>query len=68
MDGLAKTDLSEILRESARFAPYGNCVCWGIPFQVGSVVLIRGSEVSLEWGPVNARWLVLMHTTDVVKP
>ncbi len=68
LDGLAKTDLSEILRESGRFAPYGNCVCWGIPFQVASVVLIRGSQVSLEWRPVTARWLVLMHTTDVVRP
>jgi len=66
LEGLKKADLSETLRESVEYAPFGDCVCWGIPFRVGSVVLVHGSPVELEWPALEAPWLVLMHTSDVV--
>src|SRR5512132_4219665 len=47
LDGLAGTDLSDVLRGSLKAAPVGECVCWGIPFQVERVALIRAERVAL---------------------
>src|SRR5512137_28185 len=38
---LAQAGLSQYLRENVRHAPSGNCVCWGIPFHVGRIALVK---------------------------
>ncbi len=68
IDELGRSGLSTLLREHAEFAPSGDCVGWGIPFRIGRVVLVRDDPVELSWRAVTARWLVVMHTTDIVEP
>ena len=46
-------------------APNGQCIAWGIPFEIGDVVAIRDHPVTIEFAPLTARWLVFMHTSDV---
>ncbi len=65
LKGLGQSDLSQTLRDRLKFAPEGDCVCWGIPFRVDRVVLIGQEPVSLQWPEVRTPWLVCMHTTDV---
>src|SRR5438874_333641 len=56
--------LSPVAREAVQHAPWGDCVCWGIPFHVGRVAVATTEPVQLEWPPVRCRWLVFMHATD----
>jgi len=46
-------------------APVGSCVSWGIPFEIGEAVILFDRPVSIEIGPVRARWLVFLHTSDL---
>jgi hypothetical protein len=62
---LAQAGVSQYLRENVRHAPSGNCVCWGIPFHVGRIALVKDRALELKWPEVEAAWLVLMHTTDM---
>lgn len=57
--------LSEGMRSAAAQAPQGSCVAWGIPFEVEGAVLLIDEPVTLPVGPVQAGWLVFMHTTDL---
>ncbi len=68
LKSLERSDLSRILRDSVASAPVGDCTCWGIPFQVGRVALVRAKPVTLTWAAVRAPWLVFLHTTDVEPP
>jgi hypothetical protein len=56
--------LSDPMREAAAHAPWGHCVCWGIPFEAGEAVIVADRPVELELEPFKARWLVFMHTSD----
>jgi hypothetical protein len=62
------SSVSNEMRERAGFAPAGECVCWGIPFRADAVVVWQDKPLTLEWHQVRAPWLILMHTTDVVRP
>jgi len=66
--GLGKIRLSKTLREQSAHAPRGSCTGWGIPFEIRKVVLARKETVTIPLGGLNARWLVFMHTTDVLPP
>jgi hypothetical protein len=46
-------------------APGGPCVCWGIPFEIGDVVILADRPVEVDIAPMQARWLVFLHTSDV---
>ncbi len=46
-------------------APSGTCTSWGIPFEIGDVVILSDKPVSVEIDPIQARWLVFMHTSDL---
>jgi hypothetical protein len=46
-------------------APRGECVAWGLPFEIGDVVLLAGQSVSVALEPTTAQWLVFMHTSDL---
>ncbi|MCX6030150.1 MAG: CehA/McbA family metallohydrolase [Chloroflexi bacterium] len=46
-------------------APSGPCVSWGIPFEIGEVVILADHPVAFEISPIRARWLVFCHTSDV---
>ncbi len=65
---LAKTDLSERLRTSLPYVPWGDCVFWGIPFQIGRIALVRREPFEFKWPELETSWLVVVHTTDMVHP
>ncbi len=62
---LTRAGLSEVLTKALPQAPTGGCVAWGIPFEVGRVVLLRDQPVVEKLAGVKAEWLVFMHTTDI---
>ena len=57
------TDTSEGAR--GEHAHHGKCVAWGMPFDIGKVVVVRDRPVRVAIAPVKARWLVFLHTSDV---
>jgi len=63
------TDLSEFgvspeMVAALDRAPRGNCVGWGVPFDVGRVVALADAPVHVDL-TVSAQWLVFMHTLDL---
>jgi hypothetical protein len=59
------SNLSKDMAAALEHAPTGACVSWGIPFEIDKVVLLAGYPVSLEIDPIQARWLIFLHTTDI---
>jgi hypothetical protein len=63
------SEISAAMRASLDHAPSGSGVCWGIPFDVGRVFLLHGDPVDVLFDePVEAGWLVVMHTSDLGEP
>jgi hypothetical protein len=62
---LAAVGVSDEMAAVLEHAPGGACVSWGIPFEIGDVVAIKGQAVSVEVDPTKAQWLVFMHTSDL---
>jgi hypothetical protein len=67
LSGLRDFGVSSEMAQAAEHAPNGQCVAWGIPFDIGEVVAIRDSPVTIDFAPLAAHWLVFMHTSDVRK-
>ncbi len=65
---LERSELSSVLRQNVRHAPSGECVCWGIPFRVSRIALVRNKPLEIRWPELKAPWLVFMHTTDMALP
>jgi hypothetical protein len=65
LDQLAGLGLSEKMLSASAKAPRGACVGWGIPFEVGEVVVVATQPVAVALEPTRARWLVFMHTSDL---
>ena len=63
---LAEIGVSDQMLEAAKHAPSGLCVCWGIPFRVGRLLVATDKPVTRRFKPVKAPWLVVMHTTDIL--
>ena len=61
---LERASLSKTLNQSAPQAPRGSVVCWGIPFRIESVLLLKDAPVTEKLDSLKAQWLVFMHTTD----
>jgi hypothetical protein len=64
---LTSLGISDEMAAALEHAPQGDCVCWGIPFEIGDVVAIaeQGQAVSVELNPTTAQWLIFMHTSDL---
>ncbi len=62
---LSDIGVSNEMSQAAEHAPSGQCVGWGIPFDIGDVVVIQDHPVAVEFPPLVARWLVFMHTSDI---
>jgi hypothetical protein len=61
---LAARGASEKMTAAAVHAPIGSCVSYGIPFQVGRVLVLRDKPIVVPLAGLKAQWLVFMHTTD----
>jgi hypothetical protein len=66
-DGATAVSLGMTSEMSAALgdAPSGACVSWGIPFEIGEVLILSDHPISLEISPTPARWLVFLHTSDL---
>ncbi len=62
---LPKAGLSEDLAKAAERALKGACVCWGIPFRVNKLILLKDQPVTEKIPATRAQWVVFMHTTDI---
>ncbi len=62
---LAEAGLSDEMVAALEHAPWGACVAWGIPFEIGDVVALKHEPVTIDLKPTKARWLVFMHTSDI---
>jgi hypothetical protein len=62
---LASVGLSDEMSAALEHAPRGECVAWGIPFEIGDVVALADRVVSIELNPTVARWFLFMHTSDL---
>jgi hypothetical protein len=65
LSGLADAGVSDEMSAALEHAPSGDCVAWGIPFEIGDVVLLADQPVSVELDPTLTQWLVFMHTSDL---
>lgn len=63
--GLLGNGVSADMVTAGPYAPSGRCICHGIPFDVGKVVLCAEEPVSETFAPISAPWLVFMHTSDI---
>ena len=61
---LALEGVSEQMAAALGDMPRGPGVAWGIPFEVGNVVMLVDRPVAIETRPTRAQWFVFMHTSD----
>ncbi|HSR32484.1 MAG TPA: CehA/McbA family metallohydrolase [Anaerolineae bacterium] len=61
---LATTGISDQMSVSVEEAPSGACVGWGIPFEIGDVVVLKDRIIPVDLTPTMAQWLVFVHTSD----
>jgi hypothetical protein len=60
--------VSEGMAKAADLAPVGEGTAWGIPFQIpGNPVLVKDNSFALEIKPVQANYLVFLHTSDFIE-
>ena len=63
---LAAAGVSKEMAEKTGHAPTGRCISWGLPFKIGSrVVLIKDQPVTVKLPPTKAQWLIFMHAADI---
>ncbi len=62
---LAGIPLSEGMSSAREQAPRGSGVSWGIPFEIGDVIVLQEQPVTVALEPIPARWLVFLHTSDI---
>ena len=58
-------NVSTEMAAAVQHAPSGDCVAWGIPFEIGKVVVVSDAPVAVALPPTQARWFVFLHTSDV---
>ncbi len=64
LSDLPNSGISDEMVAVCEHAPSGSCVCWGIPFEIGDVLVLKEDAIHVELPPFSARWLVFMHTSD----
>ena len=60
--------VSREMTEALVHAPHGECVGWGIPFEIDEVVALADEIVTVELDPITEQWFVFMHTSDLRRP
>ena len=65
LSSLSDFGVSTEMAQAAEHAPGGECVCWGIPFEIEDVIVVHDHPQTVEIAPLAARWLIFMHTSDV---
>lgn len=58
--------MPEQMAAALEHAPRGPCVAWGIPFEIGTLVVLQDRPVVVEFSPTTATWFVFLHTCDLL--
>ncbi|HEY3289871.1 MAG TPA: hypothetical protein VGK87_07080, partial [Anaerolineae bacterium] len=61
---LAAAHVSSEMSQALEYAPDGDCICWGIPFDAGAPVVLAEQPSRVVFAPTLARQLIFMHTSD----
>ncbi len=61
---LEQAGISELMRKHLARALRNSCVSWGIPFDIGRVILLKDKPVIEHIAGLRAQWLVFLHTAD----
>ena len=65
LDALRQDErLSQEMAGVLEYAPRGECVGWGVPFDIDEVVTLIDEAITVELEPTAARWFIFMHTSD----
>ena len=62
---LADIGLSAEMAAAVEYAPTGLCSGWGIPFEIGNMVVLTDQAISINLPASTAPWLIFMHTSDL---
>ena len=62
---LASASVSEEMASAVEHAPAGKCVSWGVPVDIGDVLLLADKPESVDVESVEAEWIIFMHTSDL---
>ncbi|MCL5273293.1 MAG: CehA/McbA family metallohydrolase [Chloroflexi bacterium] len=62
---LSSASLSAQMAGAVEHAPRGDCVGWGIPFDISAPIVLTDQPMSVSFAPTLARQLVFAHTSDV---
>jgi hypothetical protein len=66
---LAGSGISSEMSAALEHAPSGECVGWGIPFEIGDVIALGLSSTEeplyVDLAPTEAQWFIFMHTSDL---
>jgi len=54
----------ELAKETDEHGPSGDCICRGIPFRVGKLLVATDKPVTRKFKRVRAPWLVFLHRAD----
>lgn len=65
LSGLRGSGVSGEMAQASDYAPDGTFVAWGIPFEIGDVVVIREAPMTIQFAPQQARWFIFLHTSDI---
>ncbi len=65
-EALQQAPLSERLRAALAHAPRDLAVGWGIPFEIREPLLVADHPIEVALPAVRGRWLVFMHTSDLL--
>jgi len=64
---LFKESLTGKMIEAFKHAPVGKGTAWGIPFHISeNPILIKDAAFLLQFAPIQAKWLVFLHTSDSI--
>jgi hypothetical protein len=64
--GKDRAGVSDELLQKLKALPRGPCVFRGLPFEATRIAVFPGAPVRLRVPRVEARWLVFLHTADVL--
>lgn len=65
LSGIDSTLVSVKMAESAKYAPTGKSVSWGIPFNIPEkVILLKDKPFMMDFTPIAGNWIIFMHTAD----
>jgi hypothetical protein len=62
---LADVGISAEMAAALEYAPTGLCIGWGIPFEIGNVIVLMDQAVSIDLPLTTVPWLIFMHTSDL---